>query len=111
MSTSAEFTDFILDQLSSLEDLSTSKMFGGVLLKIGNQQLGVIIEDTLYFKVTEPELQIKFQEMDSQQFSYTRKDKIEPVIIKNWWSVPEYILEDRDKLLNLALDAFSQTTL
>ena len=102
MSTSAEYTDYVLDQLSSLGVIHTSKMFGGVLLIIYGTQLGVIIEDILYFKVATPELQTKLQTQGSQQFTYTRKDKEEPVVIKNWWSVPEEILEDRDKVVDLA---------
>lgn len=108
MSTSEEFTDYVLDQLSPVGVILTSKMFGGVLLKVNNKQLGVIIEDTLYFKVKEPELQKRFEEMDSEQFEYTRKDKEEPVVIKNWWSVPEEVLENRDEIVGLAYDVLMQ---
>ena len=55
MATSPEFTDYVLDQLSSLGVIQTSRMFGGVLLKVDNKQLGVIIAETLYFKAKEPE--------------------------------------------------------
>jgi TfoX/Sxy family transcriptional regulator of competence genes len=82
MSTSAEFTDYVLDQLSPVGVILTSRMFGGVLLKVSNKQLGVIIDDTLYFKAKEPELQERFKAMDAEQFCYTRKDKEEPVVIK-----------------------------
>ena len=102
MSTSAEFTDYVLDQLTSIGDIHTSKMFSGVLLKVDTAQLGVIIEDILYFKVIDPDLQTKLKDMGSLQFSYTRKDKAKPVVIKHWWSVPEEILEDRDRLVDLA---------
>jgi TfoX/Sxy family transcriptional regulator of competence genes len=82
MSTSAEFTDYVLDQLSPVGVILTSRMFGGVLLKVSNKQLGVIIDDTLYFKAKEPELQERFKAMDAEQFCYIRKDKEEPVVIK-----------------------------
>jgi len=59
MSTSEEYTEYVLDQLSTIGTIETSKMFGGVLLKVNNKQLGVIIMNTLYFKVKEPELQEK----------------------------------------------------
>ncbi len=102
MGTSAEFTDYVLDQLASVGVIQTSKMFSGVLLKVNNKQLGIIIMDTLYFKVKESELQRQFEAMDSEQFSYTRKDRETPVIIKNWWSVPEESLENRDEIVALA---------
>ena len=108
MSTSPEFTDYVLDQLASFGVIQTSKMFGGVLLKVNNKQLGVSIMDTLYFKVKEPELQERFKKMDSEQFEYTRKDKAEPVVIKNWWSVPEKSLENREEVVALAYEVLLQ---
>ena len=108
MSTSPEFTDYVLGQLSSVGLIQTSKMFGGVLLKVDNKQLGVIIMETLYFKVKEPELQKRFKEMDSEQFEYTRKDKAEPVVIKNWWSVPEESLENGEEIVALAHEVLLQ---
>jgi len=108
MSTSSEFTDYVLDQLSALGTIHTSKMFGGVLLKVDNKQLGVILEDILYFKVKESELQEKYKNMDSLQFEYARKDKEEPVVIQNWWSIPEEILEDRRELVALAYEVLLQ---
>ena len=108
MSTSPEFTDYVLDQLSPVGVILTTKMFGGVLLKVNNKQLGVIIMDTLYFKVKEPELQEKYQEMDSEQFEYTRKDKDGPVVIKNWWSAPEESLENREEIVALAHEVLLQ---
>ena len=108
MSTSAEFTNYVLDQLESVGVIQTTRMFGGVLLKVDNKQLGVIIADTLYFRVTEPELQAKFADMDSVQFEYQRKDRTEPAVIKTWWSVPEETLENRDELVGLAYEVLLQ---
>jgi DNA transformation protein len=108
MSTSAEFTDYVLDQLAPVGRVHTAKMFGGVLLKVDNKQLGVIIADILYFKVKEPELRERFEKMGSEQFSYTRKDADDPVVIKNWWSVPEEALENKKELVGLAYEVLLQ---
>jgi len=108
MATSPEFTDYVIDQLSSVGVVLTSKMFGGVLLKIDNKQLGVIIDDTLYFKVKEPELHKKFTLMDSDPFEYDRKDRENPVRIRTWWSVPEEVLEDHRALAGLAYEVLLQ---
>lgn len=108
MNTSAEFAEYVIDQLSSVGVINTSRMFSGVLLKVDNKQLGVVIHDTLYFKVIEPELQEKYQKLGSEQFSYTRKDKDEPVVIKNWWSVPEESIEDGAELTALAYEVLLQ---
>ena len=77
-------------------------MFGGALLKVQNKQLGIIIEDQLYFKVTNSEVQKRYESEGSKQFSYTRKDKKDPVVIKNWWSVPEDVIESGSQLVDLA---------
>ena len=108
MSTSNEFTEYILDQLLQVGIIQTSRMFGGVLLKVNNKQLGIVIRDTLYFKVTEFELQEKFEAMGSEQFSYGRKDREGPVVIRNWWSVPEESLEDSKELVGLAHEVLLQ---
>ena len=108
MSTSAEFTNYVLDQLESVGVIQTTRMFGGVLLKVNNKQLGVIIDDTLYFKVKEPELHKKFAQMESDPFEYDRKDRESPVRIRTWWSVPEETLENRDELVGLAYEVLLQ---
>jgi len=108
MASSPEFTNYILDQLEPVGVILTSRMFGGTLLKINNKQLGVVINDTLYFKVKEPELQEKFTQLESEQFEYTREDREEPVVIRNWWSVPAEIIEDREQLIALAYEVLLQ---
>jgi len=47
-------------------------MFGGVLLKMNGKQLGILIEETVYFKVTDRVLQKRYTEEGSKQFTYTR---------------------------------------
>jgi len=108
MSTSHEFLDYVLDQLAPVGVILTSRMFGGVLLKVENKQLGIIINDTLYFKVKEPELQQKFIDLESEQFQYDRSDRDEPVVIRNWWSVPEESIENRQALIGLAYEVLLQ---
>ena len=49
MSVSEEFTEYVLELLAPLGNISTSKMFGGVLLKIRGKQLGVIFEGAVYY--------------------------------------------------------------
>ena len=110
MSNSDEFTDFVLDQLEAVGVVLTSRMFGGMLLKVNNKQLGIIIDDTLYFKVKEPELQQKFIDLESEQFTYERKDREDPVVVYSWWSVPEEVLDDKETLVALAYEVLLQGT-
>jgi len=108
MSTSAEFTDYVLDQLYDVGVIQTSKKFGGVMLKVNNKQLGVIIAGTLYFKVKEPELQERFEKLDSYQYEYIAEGEEEPVVVKSLWSVPMESLENKRKVVGLAYEVLLQ---
>lgn len=102
MATSQEYIEHITDMLSPVGFIEHSRMFGGALLKVEGKQLGVILLDTLYFKVVDPELQEKWKAMGSSQFIYTRKDKTKPVVIQNWWQVPDAYMDDEQGLVELA---------
>lgn len=102
MSASNEFVEYVLDLLSPLEGITTSRMFGGVLLKVEGKQLGVLFRDTVYFKVTDAQLQKRYKSEGSKQFTYTRKDKKDPVVIKNWWSVPDRAMDNSEEFVQLA---------
>jgi TfoX/Sxy family transcriptional regulator of competence genes len=106
--TDQTFVDYVIDQLEPVGVVLTSKMFGGVLLKIDNKQLGIIIDGTLYFKVKEPELHRKFTMMESDPYEYDRKDRESPVRIRTWWSVPDEVLEDKRQLVGLAYEVLLQ---
>ena len=110
MSAAEEYLEYILDQLSSVGVIQTSRLFGGVLLKVNNKQLGVIMQDTLYFKVKESELQEKFKALDSEQFEYMKEGREEPVVIEHWWSVPAESIENKNELVGLAYEVLLQGT-
>ena len=108
MSTSPEYTEYILELLADF-DIETRKMFGGVLLKVDGQHLGIILgSDVLYFKVIVKRLQEKFQSEGSEQFSYFKKKSGKIVIIKNWWSVPDKYMDNSEKISNLAQEILDQ---
>ena len=108
MSASNEFVEYVLDLLSPLEGITTSRMFGGVLLKVEDKQLGVLFRDTVYFKVTDAQLQKRYKSEGSKQFTYTRKDKKDPVVIKNWWSVPDRAMDNSEEFVQLAEEVLEQ---
>lgn len=108
MSASKEFVEYVLDLLGTLEGITTSRMFGGVLLKVRDKQLGVLFGDTVYFKVTDASLQNRYKSEGSKQFTYTRKDKKDPVIIKNWWSVPDRAMDNSEEFVKLAEEVLEQ---
>jgi TfoX/Sxy family transcriptional regulator of competence genes len=54
MTSSPSTIDFILDQLSSLEGMMARKMFGDYALYCGGKVVGLVCENNLYIKITEP---------------------------------------------------------
>lgn len=108
MSATEEFKEYVLELLEPLNGLTTARMFGGVLLKVDGQQLGVLFSNTVYFKVKDLKLQERYKSEGSKQFTYTRKDKKDPVVIKNWWSVPEYAMDNSEEMVRLAEEVLEQ---
>jgi TfoX/Sxy family transcriptional regulator of competence genes len=54
MSTSPSTIDFILDQLVDVGNVSARKMFGEYALYCNERVVGLICDDTLYLKITDP---------------------------------------------------------
>lgn len=108
MAVSEEYLEYIKEMLEGTGDVQTRRMFGGALLTVDQKQLGVVLYEELFFKVTDVALQKRFKKEGSVQFTYTRKDKADPVVIKNWWKVPEQYLDDTEKLLKLAQTVLNQ---
>ncbi len=108
MSATEEFKEYVLELLEPLNGLTTARMFGGVLLKVDGQQLGVLFSNTVYFKVKDSKLQERYKSEGSKQFTYARKDKKDPVVIKNWWSVPEYAMDNSEEMVRLAEEVLGQ---
>jgi TfoX/Sxy family transcriptional regulator of competence genes len=53
MATKQTTVDYILDQLVSIGDVSTRKMFGEYALYSDGKVVGLVCDDTLYIKITE----------------------------------------------------------
>ena len=86
------FRDFVLDQLSGVNDLRAKSMFGGVGLYSGDIFFGILAADVLYFKVG-----------DANRADYTRA-KSKPFApypgkpSMNYFTVPISVVEDQQSL-------------
>lgn len=58
MATKQSTVDFILDQLAPQGEAKTRKMFGEYALYFAGKVVGLICDDTLFIKITEPGQQI-----------------------------------------------------
>lgn len=105
MSASREYTTYITDLFSAFGEITVGRMFGGTLLKHHGKQLGIIMNDTLYFRIPE-KLQAQYRKYGSKPFQYKKKTGM--VIVKTYWSVPDEILEDREALIAWAEELLCQ---
>ena len=104
MKKSQDFIDYIVDMLSPIGEITVGRMFGGVLLKHNNQQLGAIWGNSFYFRVPKS-MQEKFKKHGSQPFQYAKKTGM--VTVKAYWSVPDDLLEDSQQLVLWAKEILS----
>ena len=95
------FKDFVLDQLTGLDDLEARRMFGGYGLYQDETFFGIIHKGRLYFKI------------DERTVGEYRKRKMKPFrpnakqTLKSYYQVPVDIIEDADRLCTWAVNAVS----
>ena len=92
MAVSADYLDYVLEQLQALGGISHRKMFGGVGLSRHDLFFGLIAEDTLYLK-TDAINRVEFETAGGEAFRPFGGDK--PM---SYWSLPPDALEDPDVL-------------
>ena len=91
MAVSAEFRDYVLDQLRAVAPVTSKAMFGGVGIYSRGLFFALIAEDVLYFKVDANTRKI-YEERGSQPFNPFGKGTM------GYYQLPEDILEDADEL-------------
>ena len=93
------FRDFVLDQLSGLDDVEARRMFGGCGLYQDEIFFGIIHKGRLYFKI------------DESTVGEYRKRKMKPFrpnpkqTLKSYYQVPVDVIEDADQLCRWAKTA------
>lgn len=95
MAVNTEYRDYVLDLLEPMGEVSAQRFFGGIGIRQGSTQFGVIMNSTLYFCVDDLTRE-KYIEMGSAPFSYTKKKG--HVVVKRYYEVPEAVLENSDEL-------------
>lgn len=102
MAASTEFTAYILELLEPLNELTSSRFFGGIGIKNRSKLFAMIMGNTLYFCVND-DTRKNYQAKGMMPFSYsTKKGRVE---VARYYSVPEDLLEDREQLLVWAREA------
>lgn len=100
MPVSAQYLEYVMDQLSSVGDVTSKRMFGGVGFYFDQLFFGVIDDDTVYFKVDDQTRQ-RYERAGAKGFDPYGDGR--PSI--GYYTVPVNVLEDRDELRVWALDS------
>lgn len=96
MVASAEFAEFLQEQLAPLGGISVRRMFGKSGVFCDGVMLGMVAENTLYFRVDD-ENRATFREAESAPpLNYRKRGA---TIDLSFWRVPERLFDDPDEFL------------
>lgn len=102
MSADPEFIAYVRELLSPLPNIHDGSFFGGFAFKSGAKQFAMIMGNSLYFCVDQRS-RPKYQALGMEPFSYaTKKGRVE---VKKYFSAPEDLFEDQEKLILWASEA------
>lgn len=100
MSVSAEYLEYVLDQLSSVGSVEHKRMFGGIGIYFDGLFFALIDDDILYFKVDDLTRQ-RYEDAGSKGFDPFKNGQPS----RNYFTVPVSVLEDLDELRGWTRDA------
>ena len=100
---SSEFHDYVMyDVLEGIPGVTSRKMFSGYGIYQKSIIFAIIADGDLYFR-TDEKGRSRFERYGSEPFSYKRKGKT--ATLKNYWRLPEEIMEDKEKIFEWVEDA------
>lgn len=95
MSVSAEFKEFLADQMSGFAPVTIKRMFGGAGVFREGLMFALAVDDALYFKTDEAGSQA-FKDENLAPFSYETKNGKRT--LASYWRAPERCLDDPDEM-------------
>jgi DNA transformation protein and related proteins len=98
MTVSADYLQYVLDQLAQLGEVAAKRMFGGVGLYCGEFFFGLIAEDTLYLRVDD-ENRADYAARGAAPF---RPYPDRPEVSMSYFEAPAEVLEDARQLAEWA---------
>ena len=106
MSASPEFIEYVRELFIPLGTLKDGKFFGGFVFKSGSKQFAMIMGNTLYFCVNDKTRE-KYIKSEMEPFSYSTKKGV--VKVKKYYSAPEDLFENQEKLIEWAKEAIESS--
>lgn len=101
MTVKDHYLQWVLEQLSGAERISSRRMFGGVGLYRDHVFFGIISGDTLYFKVDDAS-RAHYETRGMSQF---RPFRDKPLLSMSYYEVPADVLEDAEECVEWAMRA------
>lgn len=103
MSVSADFLEYVIEQLSGVAKITSRRMFGGVGLYANDLFFALIDDDTVYLKVDDSN-RADFVARGCKAFRPFADD---PTYSMNYFELPADVLEDADLLRPWARKSFA----
>jgi DNA transformation protein len=104
MVASDTFAEFLREQLAPLGPVTMRRMFGKTGVFCDGVMLGMVTENTLYFRVDDQN-RVTFKE--AQSFPPLNYQKKGSTIDLSFWRVPERLFDDSDELVTWAQAALA----
>jgi len=101
----SEYSEYIIDHLSSWGPCTAKRMFGGHGIFRGGLMFALIADDQLFLK-SDSESEPIYTEHDCEQFTFVAKGKS---INMSYWSAPDDFFDDPEQTIIWADTAFDSS--
>ena len=104
MVASTDFADFLRDQLAPLGRITMRRMFGKTGVFCDGVMLGMVTDNTLYFRVDDQNRSTFEEAHDAPPLNYRKKGS---TIDLSFWRAPERLMDEPDELVEWARAALA----
>jgi len=104
MVASSDFAEFLSEQLAPLGRITVRRMFGKSGVFCGGVMLGMVTENTLYFRVDEQNQTTFAEARSAPPLNYRKKGE---TIDLAFWRVPDRLMDEPDELVDWARAALA----
>ena len=104
MPASADFIEFVREQLAPLGTITSRRLFSGTGIYADGAIFAYVFDDSLYFKV-DAASRPQFEAEGSEPFRYDSKTG--PRTIEGIWRAPDRLFDDPDALLAFGREALA----
>src|SRR4051794_6732474 len=94
MAASAEYLEFLKEQMAGFGEVSTRRMFGGTGIFHNGAMIALVVRDTLFFKADDMGRK-DFEAENLPQFTYGTKNGQRSL---GYWRAPERCFDDPDEM-------------